>query len=261
WLGLGRQFFLSSSATLLCAASFFLFIFSQRAIVTDNASRFLYHALLVGFPLLAAPLIRSFYWLRRELLLTTHTLPELLVGWTAVMVAIALAATGPLSTLTETHDKLLFDDEKVVTLKMQEALWWVDENTAPNAIFLAQPQSPWAIPLFTGRSLWRADNWLSPDDEALTDAQLAFKGDKAAQARALTHVQYLWLSAEERALWEPIELEKKFDNQSTVIYQVKRPTSLKPQSLLEWGSGALKPRTESHVPADSQRWLSSAGVR
>jgi hypothetical protein len=261
WLGIGRQFFLSAGATLLCAAAFFLFIFSQRPIITDNASRFLYHALLVGFPLLAAPIIRSFYWLRRELLLSTHTLPELLVGWAAVFVAIALAATGPLSTLIETHDKLLFDDEKKVTFSMQEALWWVEENTVPNAVFLAQPESPWAIPLFTGRSLWRADYWLSPEDEALKDTQLAFKGDKAAQARALAQVQYLWLDAEERVLWEPLDLEKKFDNQSVVIYQVKRSTGLIPQSLLEWGSGALPPRTESHLSAESQPWLSSAGVR
>lgn len=218
---LDREPFLSFASSVLLALSFFVFIFSTRDIIIDNASRFFYYGLLIGFPLLLRPLIQAYYWLRRELQFTTHSHPELAAGWLAVLIAAGMMALPGGASVLSAHDNLMFKDEQKVSLGLREALWWIEDKTAPDAVFIASPNEPFSIPMFTGRALLRTDYWLSPDDVILNDIKEAFNGNAAAREKILTQADYLVLTSTERLAWEPLPLKKVFDNREVVIYQVK----------------------------------------
>lgn len=211
----------AAAVMLLFTLGFITFFFSTRNIVVDNASRFFYHGILIGFPFLLSPLIRLYYYLRREIKYTTHTLTELVVAWAGVMCVALFFLLPAGASVSSAFDNLLFKDTQEVSALEREALWWVNDHIDPNAIILASPHAPFSIPYFTGRSVLRTDYWLSPDDKILEDVKAAFIGDIAAREIVLTHVNYLYLRKSEREQWEPLPLEKVFDNSGAVIYKVR----------------------------------------
>lgn len=220
-LNLSRQPVIAISAVALSALACVIFIFSTRDIIVDNASRFFYHALLIGFPLMISPLLRVYYWLKRELVYTTHSLAGLATGWAMVAVAVGLLVLPGLASVASAHDHLMFKDPQHITLGMRLAMDWVNDNIPTDSVVIASPDAPWAVPLFTGRSLLRTDYWLSPDDVVLADVKAALAGEKAAQEKILPQADYLLLTFKERKLWEPLPLEKIFDNVAVAIYKIK----------------------------------------
>jgi len=206
---------------LLFALGFFTFFFSTRNIIIDNASRFFYHGIILGFPFLLGPVIRLYYWLRRELKYTGHTLIELVIlGGGVVMVGLFFLLPAGAS-VKSSFDNLLFKDPQEISSSERDALWWIDDHAAPDSVFLASPQEPFAIPFFTGRAVLRTDYWLSPDDVVLEDVKAAFAGNTAARESVLSKVDYLYLRKDERTTWEPLPLKKAYDNGGTVIYKVR----------------------------------------
>ncbi len=219
--------FLAMSVALLTLFALFTFFFAGRGIIVDNASRFFYHAGLVGFPLIAPLGIRLYFWGRREIFYTTRTgvsrlMPVFLIAACAVLVALP-----PLSSIASTLDHLLFQDEHIISPAMREAGWWIADHTEPTDIVLASPTPPWAVPFLTGRSLVRAGEgdgsayWLSANDELLKQQYAAFAGDKGAQQNVAAQADYLLLSGENRVMWEPVVYEKVFDTKQAVIYKLK----------------------------------------
>lgn len=216
-----RMSFLHVASAALVLLGFITFFGSTRDIVIENASRFGYHAILVGFPLLLAPLVQVFYWLRRQLLYVSRSLLEQVACLVAVGAIFLFFLLPAGASVVSAHDNLWWKDEQAVKATERLALWWVEENASPDAIFVASPKAPFAIPFFTGRSLRRTDYWLSPDDVVLTDVKAAFTGNKAAQEKVLSEADYLFLSADERKQWEPLPLKKAFDNTAYVIYRLR----------------------------------------
>ncbi len=204
----------------LSALTFVVFIFSNRPIVVDNAERFMYQGLIIGSPLLLLPVIRGWYLIRRELILSSRKLPELWAGWTAVLLLLGMIGLPAFSSLARAGDNLLRQNEVVIDSAMRQAGWWIADNTADTAIFLTSPEEPWAVPLLTGRSVVRSDFWLSAKDETLNDVANGFWGDKAAQEKTLQLADYLLLTRDERELWEPLSYDKVFDNKGVVIYDL-----------------------------------------
>lgn len=228
FITLGRQPFLEFSSTALVSMGLLLFFFSQRAIVVSNASRFLYIASFISLPLTIQPLIMVIMWVKRQLLYSTRTLVEwltaIVIGGAAVIVLFVMPAGGAtVSSLSH----LLYSNKETVTTPMRVGLWWIQDHAAPDAIVIASPYVPWAIPYFTGRSLLRTSHedtafWLSEDDAVLQDLRAAFtSGDKEAQGRLFSKADYLFLTGTERKLWEPISYPKVLDTTDIVIYQLR----------------------------------------
>ena len=221
YLGFERQAYLSTAVVALMGLAFVTFVFSTRNIVIENASRFFYHAILIGFPLMAQPLLRVYYWFKREVMYSTRTLTQLTTTWglAVLLMGVFLLPVG--ASVASTHDNLLFKDEQEVKTSTRQAMWWIEENTAPDAVVAASPDAPFAVPMFTGRALLRTNYWLSPGDDVLFDVNSAFAGDRQAQARVLAQSDYLLLQEEERELWEPMELDKVFDISAIVVYRTR----------------------------------------
>lgn len=221
WLKLDKQQFLSAAVAVLAAMGFVVFFFSTRNIVIENAERFFYHALVIGFPLLLSLLIRLFYWLRRQLIDTDRPLGQVVAGWLAA-VALLLATLLPAgASVASAHDNLMFKDKRVVTITQREALDWLAENTGINAIILSSPNPPWAVPIFAGRALLRADYWLSPQDELARQVTAAFAGDRAAQEMILNQADYLLLPQNEQELWDVSAYDQVFSNTAVNIYRLR----------------------------------------
>lgn len=220
WLA-DKQQFLSVAVAVLAAMGFVVFFFSTRNIVVENAERFLYHALVIGFPLLLSLLIRLFYWLRRQLIDTDRPLGQVVASWLAT-VALLLATLLPAgASVASAHDNLMFKDEQVVTITQWEALDWLQENTEINDVILASPNPPWAVPIFTGRALLRADYWLSPQDELARQVTAAFAGDVAAQEVVFNQADYLLLLQNEQELWDVSAYDQVFSNTAVNIYRLR----------------------------------------
>lgn len=200
--------------TMACAT----FFFSQRNIVIDNASRFFYHALLVGYPLLIIPLIRGFYTLRRELFLTTRTLFEKTAGLMALSVGLLLFLLPAGASMASNMDALLFKNETRISSEELTALEWV-KTTPTESLFAANPDGPWTIPIFTGRALLRTNYWLSAEDTLQVQVAAAFAGNITAQQRVLQEIDYLYLRTSERASWHLDNDTPVFENDEIVIYQ------------------------------------------
>lgn len=220
-LQLGKQPLLTLWFVGLAAVAYLVFIFSSRPIVIENASRFFYHALLVGFPLALGPLLQLLYWLRRVLMYTTYLPVERAAAWFGVLVVTGFFLLPAGASVASAHDNLMFKDEHIIDTSMRQALWWIEDNTSPASIFLASPYPPFSIPLFTGRSLLRADYWLSPDDVILEDVRTAFEDSLSSRETVLALADYLLLTREERQQWEPLLFEKVFDIGAVVIYKLK----------------------------------------
>lgn len=222
WMYRDRIPFIGMSVVGLMALAFIVYVFSSRDIVVANASRFFYHAVLVGFPLLIAPLIQLYYWLRRELLFVSQSFVVKAGSLAAFFVLLGLVLLPAGASVASAHDNLLFQDEQVVDTAMRRAMWWLQANSSPDAVVLTSLEAPWATPLFTGRSLLRADYWLSSDDVLLSEIQAAFEGERVAQEQVFERGQadYLLLTEDERTAWEPVVFEKVFDVNSVVIYSL-----------------------------------------
>jgi hypothetical protein len=216
---LRQQSFIGLSTIALGALAIITFVFSDRNIVIDNAARFFYHALLVGWPLAVDGLVRGARLLQARW--------RQLQGWPlqfgaclglALGAGILLLPAG--ASLASVHDHLLFKDVHVSPIAARAAMDWITANTAPEAVFLASPNEPWEIPLFTGRALLRTNYWLSPDDELQKKVNQAFAGDPAAQAEAIAHVQYVVLKSADVEAWSLPEESRVYDVGGVQVYAV-----------------------------------------
>ena len=212
WLSEERHSFIGGAVTLLAAMSFFTFIFSTRDIIIENAGRFIYHAGLIGFPLLLAPLVRVYYFLRRHLFYTTAALPQQAAAWFGAAALLAVILLPALSSVASSHDHLMRQDRQVVSADYQAALVWLRDNAAADAVIAASPYAPWAVPQFTGRALVRADYWLSPRDDLFWATMDAWEGDREAQQRVLQEADFLLLTHDEQERWSDREYEPVFSN-------------------------------------------------
>lgn len=199
---------LVSLPALLAIFAFATFIFSSRHIVAENASRFLYHALLAGFPLIGLVKIKP--------------APTKFMGWVLAAIAASFVLLPSAASVASAYDNLLRKDKQVIDTAMRTALWWIEDNTAPNAIVLASPDEPFAVPAFTGRALLRSNYWLSPDDVVQADVNAAFSGDLAAREHVFLQADYLLLTKSQRPQFEPLPTtyQKVFDNNAVVIYHL-----------------------------------------
>lgn len=217
---LARYPFIAASVAGMMLLAAITFFFSERDLIIANASRFYYHALLASFPLAIYPLIRAGIWTRRELLHTTHSLGTRLSAWTLTGTVVLLLTLPSLASIASTHDNLLFKDEQVVSESHRQALTWIKEHTAPDAVILAQPDTPWAVPLFTGRALVRTNFWHSPEDLLAADVTAAFNGNRAAQEKVIDQAQYLLLEGDEHAAWEPLHFRPVFTAGNISLYDL-----------------------------------------
>lgn len=221
WSILERKKFGASQVYVvgLMILSLVTFIFSQRNIVVENSPRFIYHAILLGWPLMFGPvLILGGRWY--------ELLNRLKIGWNRMvgigltLVLLFLIGLPVLISVAQVHDQLLGGDEHVIDLGERMALGWLNENSGVNDIVLASPDEPWSVPLLTGRALLRTNYWLSSDDEVQTKVTTAFRGDKVAQQEVMQLANYLVLRKDERYQWEPVSGEKKYDDMGMVIYEI-----------------------------------------
>lgn len=208
--------------TILMAFGFITFFFSQRDIVVANSGRFFYLALLVAFPLMAEPSMRAFNYIQTHLRKTKDIVPRL-TAWVLVGASGTILLMPSVASIASAYDNLLLNDTQIVDTGMRTALWWIEDMTAPDAVFLASPYSPFSIPALTGRALLRSDDfWLSPQDVVLADTRAAFAGDIAAREHVYPLANYLLLTQAERGLFEPLPSQhtKVFDNNAIVIYRL-----------------------------------------
>jgi hypothetical protein len=211
----------------LSGLAFVIFFFSNRDIVVANASRFFYHALLVSFPIVLPLLVRLFYVLRRELLLTTHTLVARISGIAIIGMGVILLCLPAVAGIASATDNLFFQDEHTFSISLVEANWWLADHTDPKAVVVANPEPPWSVPVMTGRSLLRAAYpdgsayWLSANDVTLHALQAAFTGDATAQAQVMGQGDYLLLTKEESLVWQLGQRTKAFDNGAFLIFALK----------------------------------------
>ncbi|MEK7556435.1 MAG: hypothetical protein AAB538_00475 [Patescibacteria group bacterium] len=216
-----RKLFVSAAAVGMMVLALITFVFSAREIVVENASRFFYHAVLLAFPLALSPLIQSFYWFRREFVLSSRLTVEKIVGWGTAFVLLAIFLLPAGTSVGSAHDNLMFKDEQVISAAMQEAMDWVAHNTDSTAIFLTSPDAPFLVPMLTGRAQLRSGFWLSPDDRALADVQAAFAGSQSAQEMVASQADYLLLQGEERTQWGSLGREPIFRSPNLLIYTLR----------------------------------------
>jgi hypothetical protein len=207
---------------VLMAMSAVTFLLSQRNIVVANAERFIYHALLVGFPLMMLPAIRGYYWVVSRINVRSDSLREKVVYVSAVAAVACIVLMPGLISGARAHDQLMRQDRQVIDLGYREAMEYVRRNTHAESVFLVNPDAPWALPMLTGRSMLRADYWLGLNDEVLYEVELAFMGQEVAQRSALQKVDYLILNHEEQNNWKLDEQEEVFRGGRVSIYKTKR---------------------------------------
>lgn len=223
WLNQSRQRFLSACAPAVAALGLLLFFFSARNIVVANASRFFYLAIVVAWPLHIPTIIQLYYFLRRELLSTTHTFMELAAGFVSVLAVTSFLIIIPAgAAVVSAHDNLMRKDMHILEQPEQQALAWIQTNTAPTSLFVASPHAPWWIPYFTGRAIVRAsDYWLSPQDLVTTQLAAAFTGNTEAQQAVTQQGDYLFLTAKDRKLWGNDLPAPVFTSTSVSIYNLR----------------------------------------
>lgn len=216
-----QQVFVSITAVALSCLSLVTFLFSDRELIIDNASRFLYHGLLVGWPLAVDSCVRNGRIVQARL--------RQLDGWllrfsgiSLLLVIVILLGVPLMASVAQVHDHLLFKDKNVSSVTTRMAMEWINEKTNPRAIILASPREPWEIPLFTGRSLLRAEYWISPDDDVHQLVVAAFAGDHEAQQRLVPLVDYVLLKGDEKGQWT-LPNEKRIEHfGDIVLYDVRQ---------------------------------------
>lgn len=220
WLSWRRQeTFVGAAAVVLTLLAFITFFGSSREIVAENASRFVYHAVIVGMVLWLAPMIRLFYWLRQKLWLEEQPVSQLAILYGSLMGAAVLTMLPALAGVASAHDHLMRQDRQVVSGALQEAVAWIAKEVPAEAVVAASAQQ-WAVPLFSGRALLRADYWLSPRDELLADINNAYAGDGAAQKRVMQKADFLLLTDDEQPAWATDNFEAVFRNKAAAIFRL-----------------------------------------
>lgn len=165
WLTYERKLFTSMAALGMMALALVTFVFSTRDIVIENASRFFYHTVLVAFPLVLPPLIRGYYWFKREFIYSSRSGIEKVVGWGTAVVLLTVFLLPAGASVASTHDNLMFKDEQRITREMFEQAELIKQTTELEAVIPGSPDPPFWIPMLTGRALPSTNFWLSPGQE------------------------------------------------------------------------------------------------
>lgn len=219
---LSRKQYIAVSASFVAAFAFITFLLSNRAIVTENASRFLYHSFLIGFPLLLPFAVQAIYLIRRETHLTLRPMSEVIVGWIATLLLIGILFLPVGISAGSTYLSLVKSEPYTVPLETRTALWWLDEHAEPSDVIITSPHAPYIVPLFTGRATLRLhDYWLSAEDTVTNDVVAAFSGDLSAQQRILPHAKYIFLSAADAKAWNTTSLQQVFETPDAIVYQTR----------------------------------------
>lgn len=211
--------FVSFSIIMLMAMSVVTFLFSQRNIVVANAERFLYQGLLVGFPLLMLPLVRVYYWVINRVSVEARDGKDKVMVTGGMIAIVCIVGLPTLASGARAHNSLMRQDRQIVDLGYREMLEYVRSNTKAEDVFLTDPNTPWALPMFTGRAMLRANYWLSPKDTVLEDVNAAFDGNEEAQIASLQLVDYLIIKQEELNNWKLNEQEEVFRGGKISIYK------------------------------------------
>lgn len=217
---LSRKQYSAVACTLVALLGFGTFLLSDRAIVTENASRFLYHSFLIGFSLLLPFVIQALYAIRRELLFTLRPFSEIIAGWIGIAGILAILALPVAISAGSTYLSMVKSTPYTISLSDRALLWWLDEHTAPQDVVITSGDAPYTIPLFTGRAMLRAKNyWLSFNDDVANNLQQAYMGNAASQQAVLKQGQFVILTNDEAILWNTTTLTKMFDDGNTAIYK------------------------------------------
>lgn len=228
-IGIGQQYkrYTRESIGVLAVAALtgVVLLFSTRDIVVANASRFIYHALLIGLPFTIRPVIVALNYLRREFLLSSKTIPEAAVGILLGALSLGVLFMPNAASVASAYDNLVRQDEHRISWQRREAIWWLADHTPTNSIIIASPQAPWDIPLLSGRALLRTGYdtdafWLSPDDTTLMELRAALRGENAAQKTVASQGDYLVLSTDEQAQWPGLDLPV-FASKNYRIYKLR----------------------------------------
>lgn len=211
--------FLKTATILLMLMSVFTLLFSQRNIIIANAERFVYHALLIGFPLLLPTTIRTAHWLLTNLIYKTSGFINKFNTAFASFLVTAIFILPLLTSIASAHDNLMRKDEQKITLDHRDVLSNISRISEPQDIFLVQPDAPWAVPMFTGHTILRANYWLSPDDATTKIVNRAFRGDKQAQKKALQESDYLIISHEDLNNWNINEEQRIYRGGKISIFK------------------------------------------
>lgn len=219
---LSRKQYSAIATVFIALLGFGLFVFSNRAIATENASRFLYHSFLIGSPLLLPFIIQGIYLIRRELTLTLRPLSEIIAGWIAVVCVVGIIVLPVGISVGSTYISLVKSEPYKIPLSTRVALWWIDEHATREDVIITSPESPYIVPLFTGLSILRLnDYWLSAQDTITHDLVSAFSGDKSAQINVLQQGNYLLLSKNDNSLWDTTKLKKVFETPDATVYTTR----------------------------------------
>lgn len=221
FISLSRKQFLSLAAAIVATLGLSVFFLSDRNIVTENASRFLYHSFLIGFALLLPLIIQVKYWIYRELFLTSRPASERIGGY-LIAISAALILLLPVGiSAGSTYRSLLIEEPRIITQNDRILLWWIDDHTNPEDIIITNGNEPYGVPLFTGRAMLAAEGyWLSIDDELSEQIQKAYAGDKNAQKSILPFADYIIIPKNALDLWGMSGFKKVFDNGTDVLYKI-----------------------------------------
>ncbi len=218
---LGRKQYLAITTSTVSILGFIIFFLSDRNIVTENASRFLYHGFLIGFPLLLPLTIQAIYFIRRELSLSTRAMSEKIGGYFAILCIVGIGILPIGISVGNTYLSLLRGEERRVSLNDRTIFWWIDDNTKGDDIIITNPEEPYSLPLFTGRSMLRAkDYWLSQDDDTAANLIHAYEGNKAAQQKTLQEGSYIILRKDDLPKWDISALEKMISTGDATVYKL-----------------------------------------
>ena len=213
-----RSQVLSASVGLVTLLALVTYFFSARDIVVENASRFFYHAIVIGFPMTVHPLARLLVWFQRALHNSSQPLGGKIGIYAMALGSILLLALPPLASGASAYDNLLFQNETVVMTNEIAAHRWLAGNTSPTDIVAVHPDGPWNVPLFTGRSVLRTNYWLDADDDVTALLNSAFAGDADAQAAISAEAQYLLLSGAQLEVWNRSSDDSVFTNDEFSIF-------------------------------------------
>ena len=167
-------------------------------------------------------LIQGLYAIRRELLLTLRPASEIIAGWIGVASIIGIILLPVGISIGSTYLSVVKSEPYRIPFPTRAALWWIDDHAARNDVIIASPDSPYLVPLFTGLSILRLnDYWLSAQDDVMHTLVSAFMGDRDAQTLTLTHGKYLLLSKNDSAHWDTTKLKKVFEALDAIVYKTR----------------------------------------